>query len=267
MAEGCDAAKLDQVGTLLEVESVLPGLVILKIDAPRLAASALPGQFVLLRAHAPSTDPLLGRPIAIMRIEGDRVFFMIQIVGRGTKLLAELRPGEPVGIRGPLGTPLWDGRAPLESRVWLAGGGAGVAPMLLAHQRALECGCRTIVPVMGIPGKGCEPLVAWFSRFAPDGVVVSDDGTLGVHGNPVSYLEGVVKPDDEIWVCGPDPMVHALVKCLVSKVKRVMTSFEVRMACGFGGCLACSIATRSGKKRVCVDGSFFDAREVIWDAL
>ena len=42
-------------------------------------------------------------------------------------------------------------------------------------------------------------------------------------------------------------------------------SLEVRMGCGVGACYACSIATRTGRKKVCSDGPVFAFGDVCWE--
>ena len=41
-------------------------------------------------------------------------------------------------------------------------------------------------------------------------------------------------------------------------------SMEKRMACGVGACLSCVVETVAGKKRSCVDGPVFNAKDVVW---
>ena len=70
-------------------------------------AGALAGQFAMLSAGARSaverTDPLLPRPMAVYRFEGEVVEILYKVHGRGTQLMAEMRPDDEVRFVGPLG--------------------------------------------------------------------------------------------------------------------------------------------------------------------
>jgi len=90
--------------------------------------------FMLKRADRVS--PLIPRPFSIYRQEGDRVEFLVKVMGRGTRALAEARPGQELILTGPLGNgwPTLDG----DGAPWvLLAGGVGVAPFHLAIQQAL----------------------------------------------------------------------------------------------------------------------------------
>jgi dihydroorotate dehydrogenase electron transfer subunit len=178
-------------------------------------------------------------------------------------MLAESLPGEMLRLKGPLGSPLPD---PLSGeRIHLLGGGAGAAPLLFAADRLSVSGHPFRI-WLGVPGRGWNPLTEELARrFGGRLDLRSDDGSLGLPGNPVSACEAEVRDDEEAWVCGPPAMVRAAVMSLRDRSARVLISREVRMACGVGGCLGCAVSTARGRLRACVEGPFFDAREVIFD--
>src|SRR5258708_13806744 len=81
----------------------------LRLDAPAIAGSIQPGQFVMVRA--PSTlDPLLGRPFALSEVVRSslgkpRAFSVSYLTpGRGTTDRALRRRGHGVSTCGPRGT-------------------------------------------------------------------------------------------------------------------------------------------------------------------
>lgn len=114
------------------------GVVVL--EAPQLAKTARPGQFVHVHAyptgrHAsrfgqqwPRHDPLLRRPISIHDVVDAKVYLLVQAVGRGSTAILSWVAGDVVDVLGPLGTSFAVQDAAGE--VWLAGGGMGVAPLL-----------------------------------------------------------------------------------------------------------------------------------------
>jgi len=61
-------------------------------DAPRTAASVRPGQFVHLRI-ARGADFILRRPFSVHRAYDGRLEILYQVVGRGTRVLAEAESG------------------------------------------------------------------------------------------------------------------------------------------------------------------------------
>ena len=104
----------------------------LTLHAPLIAAAAQPGQFVMV-ACGPSLDPLLRRPFSIhRRIGAEQIQLLFRVVGRGTKLLSELRPGQALSLIGPLGRGF--GPVPADS-VCFVGGGIGIAPLLFLADR------------------------------------------------------------------------------------------------------------------------------------
>jgi NAD(P)H-flavin reductase len=105
----------------------------------------------------------------------------------------------------------------------------------------------------------------------------TDDGSFGHAGfctGPVEAALGIssgalvaselAAAYDYVAVCGPEPLMRAVVAAANTAGVPCQVSLEKRMACGVGACLSCVCETREGKKRVCVDGPIFDSAEVVW---
>lgn len=247
-------------GVLREFCPLLEGVILLEIEAPAVAARAYPGQFVMLSV-SPSWDPFLHRPLGIAGVSGNRIILLVQVVGRGTALLQSLPRGTSLTLRGPLGQGF---PAPQrEKRYLLAAGGLGVVPLLFAYRQWGEEASMEIL--LGVPDASWAPLGAYVGQFVPSSHlrVVSDDGTLGECGNPCTCLGAC---GDEVWACGPLPLLRGLYHCLPPEIP-YYPSMEARMGCGYGGCLGCVIPTREGNLRACVEGPVMDGREVLWDEL
>jgi hypothetical protein len=60
-------------------------------------------------------------------------------------------------------------------------------------------------------------------------------------------------------------MLRALSSLAEASALPAWLSLETRMACGVGACLGCTVRTRSGNRRACVEGPIFPASEVIFD--
>ena len=83
-------------------QPVGPEIYLLTLEAPDIADAARPGQFVMLRV-SPGPEPLLARPFSIHGVDGGKLLILYQVKGKGTKLLAQARPGQELMAWGPLG--------------------------------------------------------------------------------------------------------------------------------------------------------------------
>jgi len=231
------------------------------------------GQFFMVRPKR--SGVFLGRPLSAAgwRLAGSgapgSVGFAVALRGKGTRELAEMRPGDVAELVGPLGNA-WEDFLPDATSaggkpVALAGGGIGVAPLaaLLRPGAApeglsfeLHAGFRT-------EAQGAL-LLDGLALAGGSGVAVStEDGSAGRKGRAVDFLE----PERycAVCVCGPEPMMEAVArKCAAAGVP-CYASVERRMACGVGACLGCTVKTAGGNRRCCADGAIFDARDVWFD--
>lgn len=237
---------------VLTQEQIADGIFRLTVQT---AAGGGPGQFYLLRSW--ERDPLLSRPVSLHDAAKDTVSFLYQVRGRGTALLARLRPGDPVTVTGPLGNGFTT--AGLHGRIAIVSGGIGIAPMLLLA-KALQHEQLTIIAGFRHDVYGLSELQALGASVQ----VATEDGCDGAKGFCTTLLDPV--DFDAVLVCGPTPMMQrAAAMCTAAGVP-CQVSLEQHMACGVGACLVCTCRTVGGNKRVCADGPVFDAREVIWDA-
>lgn len=222
-----------------------------------------PGQFVMIRSGS-GQDPFLSRPLAVAGAKEGAISLLYRVVGRGTALLASKVAGERVTVRGPIGKGFFTARkgAPLPDEVLLVGGGVGIAPLLFAVRR-LGALCAGVT--LGVAGEGWEGLAAWGQAAYPALDLYSQDGSLGKTGLALSGLPDSLPEGQEIWACGPEGMLRALVMRYPQSLDHLWMAFESRMACGMGGCLGCVIPTPSGNRRVCSDGPVFSASEVLWN--
>ncbi len=115
---------LDERGLIEDARSLGGDYFLLKIAAPRIAAAAKPGNFVMVRV-SPSSDPLLRRPLGILESRLPYIWLYYKVLGHGTRMLSQLGPGDGLDILGPLGNvfPELPGK-----RVLLIAGGRGIVP-------------------------------------------------------------------------------------------------------------------------------------------
>lgn len=233
-----------------------------------------PGQFVMLspgaRTATPRSDPLLPRPMAVYRArDGARpeIEILFKRHGRGTALLAEARPGERVGLFGPLGR----GFAPAEAgeRAVLVAGGTGIASVFELALRLRAAG----TPLRVLLGaRRADDLMgeADFADASLPLALASEDGSRGERGLVTDLLERELARGGRarVYACGPTPMMRRAAAIAAEHGVPCVVSLENPMACGFGVCLGCAAPLADGGfALVCRDGPVFDARRIAWEGL
>ncbi|MDR1701836.1 MAG: dihydroorotate dehydrogenase electron transfer subunit [Sporomusaceae bacterium] len=251
-------SKRDVLAQVLTNENLTPDGLVKKmtLTAPELASSARPGQFVHLQV-AQNSQPLLRRPFSIANAAGDTLTLIYRVVGVGTKLLAEAKPGALFPCMGTLGNGFQiTGERPL-----LIGGGMGLAPLLFL---AAKLNSPTVI----LGGKTASELF-WtdlYSGLTKNMHLATDDGSIGTKGFAAALLPQVLaaEKNDIIYACGPQPMLQAVAAIAQKSGIACQVSLEEHMACGVGACLSCTCADIVGNRRkICADGPVFDAREVV----
>jgi dihydroorotate dehydrogenase electron transfer subunit len=254
------------------------GNFLLEFDAPEAIREMDPAQFFMIRI--PGSEVLLRRPFSVCGLPGTfddaddgTMQVLYKVVGRGTALLAELKPGARIDLLGPLGRGfrLPEGK---DDRPVMVAGGIGSAPFPALAVRLAEAGFEPIL-LYGARTAGDLPLLDWFRAHCSEVEVTTEDGSVGERGLVTAPLERLIArigPDRaRLYACGPDPMLRAVAKIALSSGARCDLSLEARMACGFGVCLGCVVPTHGpgpdgddGFERVCVEGPVMDAGRLAW---
>src|SRR3954466_12037108 len=90
---------------------------VLSLAAPEIAATARPGQFIMIKTYG-GQDPLLRRPVSTFGLFGGDdgapvgVSIFNKRVGAGTTLLSRVEAGARLPLLGPLGPALQPGDPP-----------------------------------------------------------------------------------------------------------------------------------------------------------
>ncbi len=226
----------------------------------------LPGQFAEISVPGQGEIPI---GIASSPTEKGYLKFTVNKVGKVTTYLHNMKPGEIIGVRGPLGNYYpWD---KLEgSNVVIIGGGfafttlrSSIVYMLHPEHRS-KYGDITVVYGARNPGLLLykDELFEWEKR---------DDITLHITVDAtddpnwkynVGFVPAITKekaPNSEnayAIVCGPPIMIKFTLPVLSDlgfPPERIITSLEMRMKCGIGMCGRCNIGT----EYVCKDGPVF----------
>jgi len=207
----------------------------LKFDS---TLTALPGQFLMIWAPGGKEIPMslsnLSNPQSIT----------FRTFGETTKTLSQLKVGDRFYYRGPYGNSY-----PVPSgKVAYVAGGTGLASlnsMILKYSGDVFVGTRSKEDLF-LLGDGFH--------------VATDDGSLGFKGTVIDMFAPHVNEYDYVFVCGPEPMVKALLDRVKGKTRsKIYISLERLMKCGVGICDSCSI----NGFRVCKDGTIFSLEEVL----
>ena len=220
-----------------------------------------PGQFVQLKSNA-SQDTFLRLPISINYIDEEKkqLWLMVQMIGEGTKALANLRRNDILNLVLPLGNGFSIDKA--QGRVLLVAGGVGIAPMLYTGKALKE---RGVVPTFLI-GARSGNIILEKELFENLGklYVTTEDGSLGEKGFVTQHSILNKEKYDMIMVCGPKPMMIAVARYAKNTRTDCEVSLENMMACGLGACLCCVEKTVKGNVCVCSEGPVFNIKQLTW---
>jgi NAD(P)H-flavin reductase len=232
----------------------------LEVDTGPGGTPFAPGQFNMLYAYGVGEIPVSfsGDPA-----DPHRHVHTVRAVGAVSRAVAALRPGAPVGVRGPFGTG-WPLAACRGRDVLVVAGGLGLAPLrpvlyaLLGARRdfgriTLLCGVRSEHDLV----YGAE-LRRWQRRADVDVELTVDHATAGWTGS-VGVVTNLVRraaldPAGTVaLVCGPEVMMRFVAATLQARgltADRIHVSLERNMHCATGHCGHCQL----GPLFVCRDG-------------
>jgi dihydroorotate dehydrogenase electron transfer subunit len=211
--------------------------------------AATPGQFVMV--WVPGVDEF---PMSASYTSKE-FGITFQVIGDGTKALAEKDAGEKIGIRGPYGK----GFAIHGKRLLMVAGGAGMAPLAPFVEESLD---HKVVVDLVVGAKTADELL-FEGRVARAGAKVhvsTDDGSKGFKGLATESAASVLKNErfDCIYACGPEMMIVGLLDMAEKHRTPMQASLERIMKCGIGICDSCALDGR----HVCKDGPVFSERDL-----
>lgn len=236
--------------------------VLLKLTHEDPLPEMMPGQFAELKVEGSPTT-FLRRPISINYVdrEQNEVWFLIQMIGDGTRKLAELKPGDRLNAVMPLGNSF---TLPVSKNecMLLVGGGVGTAPMLYLGKRMVDVGLR---PSFLLGARSAKDLleVELFEQLG-DVYLTTEDGSAGEKGFVTQHSVLSRQKFDRIATCGPKPMMMAVAKYAHAVGAICEVSLENTMACGVGACLCCVENTKEGHLCVCKEGPVFNIDRLLW---
>ncbi|MDP2942859.1 MAG: dihydroorotate dehydrogenase electron transfer subunit [Candidatus Omnitrophota bacterium] len=256
---------VQDLGRVVSNSEVKRGYFLMKIEAPSVAREAKPGQFLTVRC-GDATSPLLRRPFGFHRINNSGFQVLYEVVGKGTRLLSELKPGNKVDVLGPLGNGF---TVPDKTKnIVIVAGGIGVAPLVALAESLVKKKHKRIYAIIGAKNKKSLLCEKDFKVLGIETLVATDDGSCGRKCFATQILEDLFSAKGSfspvIFACGPEEMLKKVAAIARERKVKSYASLEENIACGVGACLGCAIETRSGYKLACEDGPVFDLNEVVW---
>jgi len=253
---------------------------VLCLDPPEPLPALRAARFFMLRRED-GLSPAIPRPFSIYRqLEDGGLEFLLKIVGRGTRALAQSAPGTRLRAIGPLGLgwPTLDG----SGAPWaMLAGGIGSVPFYMGIEQALAGmdGARParaadLTLIYGAATAGMLYELEAFAALGARTLAATDDGSRGFHGNVVEALEeelraGRLPAAVRLLACGPEPMMAAVAERARALELECWLSLETLMGCGVGICNGCAVFTRPEGPlgawpvaKCCVEGPVFPAAAI-----
>jgi len=235
------------------------------IEAPRIAAAAKAGQFVVIvpRENA-ERIPLT---IADFDQKAGTITIIFQIVGATTKVLDSLPVGEKIAhLLGPLGTP---SHIEKFGRVVVIGGGVGIAEIYPAVKALKQAG-NEVLTIIGARNKELLIYEKELAAVSDKLLITTDDGSYKRKGFVSDELKELIESGVKInlvLAVGPVPMMK--VCCAVTKPFgiKTMVSLNPLMLDATGMCGICRVTVGGETKLGCVDGPEFDGHQVDFEEL
>ena len=249
---------------VVSVEALGERFVLLKCTDPNAPLPPMmPGQFAQLRVDG-SKETFLRRPISINFVDTklNQIWFLVQLVGAGSRALGRLSEGDTLNALLPLGNG-FSMPVSAEKKHLLVGGGVGTAPLLYLGAQMNLMGMRPTF-LLGARTKDMLLQLEDFERVG-DVYVTTEDGSAGEKGFVTQHSILFKQHFDRISVCGPSPMMKAVARFARANSVPCEVSLENMMACGLGACLCCVEKTLKGNVCVCTEGPVFDINELTWE--
>ncbi len=237
--------------------------VLLKLTQDKQLPEMLPGQFAEIRVDN-SSSTFLRRPISINYIDREKneIWFLIQLVGEGTRQLSKVKKGDVINVILPLGNGFTI-PAKTSTKTLLIGGGVGTAPMLYLGKQLKFQGFQ---PTFLLGARSVNDLLQ-LNDFEKYGKIytTTEDGSHGEKGYVTQH--SILKKEhfDIIYTCGPKPMMISVAKYAKTENIECEVSLENHMACGVGACLCCVESLKEeGNVCVCKEGPVFNIKKLSW---
>lgn len=248
---------------ILRKKELNPTVTLMDIEAPLVARSAEPGQFIILRVD--EEGERIPLTVADFDREKGSVTIIFQIVGATTEKLNQKKEGEYIqDFAGPLGRAT---ETEGLRKVAVVGGGVGCAIAYPVAKKLFESGCE-VHSIVGFRNKELVILEDEFRANSSKLVLMSDDGSYGEKGLVTDALRRLIESGekyDRVITIGPLIMMKFV--CALTREYGIPTvaSMNPIMIDGTGMCGGCRLTVGGVTKFACVDGPEFDGHLIDFD--
>lgn len=255
---------------IVRKEFLTPSICLMEVNAPRLSASAQPGQFLIVRARAQ------GERIPLTICDYDRekgtVTIVTQIVGASSRLICSLEEGDSFkDFVGPLGQPSDFVKEPDSSligrRYLFVAGGLGTAPVYPQAKYLHERGAKVDV-IVGAKTADLIILEKEMAQVSDNLYICTDDGSRGDKGLVTEKIKALLASGhsyDQAVAIGPMIMMKFTTLTLKDSGIPLVVSLNTLMVDGTGMCGGCRVTVGGKNRFACVEGPEFNAYEVDFD--
>ena len=251
---------------ILKAEKLAEKIFLMDVEAPRVARSCQPGEFVIVKMDEK------GERIPLTICDFDRekgtVTIVFQIVGASTLKMSELQAGDAFqDFVGPLGQPSEFVKEDIEEvkgrKYLFVAGGVGTAPVYPQVKWMKQHGIDVDVIV------GAKNKELLMKEQAGNLYITTDDGSYVRKGMVTEVIKDLVENQGKQYdVCvAIGPMIMMKFVCKLTKELNIPTivSMNPIMVDGTGMCGACRLTVGDEVKFACVDGPEFDGHLVNFD--
>ena len=256
---------------ILKAEKLAEKIFLMDVEAPRVARSCQPGEFVIVKMDEK------GERIPLTICDFDRekgtVTIVFQIVGASTLKMSELQAGDAFqDFVGPLGQPSEFVKEDIEEvkgrKYLFVAGGVGTAPVYPQVKWMKQHGIDVDV-IVGAKNKELLILEEMMKEQAGNLYITTDDGSYVRKGMVTEVIKDLVENQGKQYdVCvAIGPMIMMKFVCKLTKELNIPTivSMNPIMVDGTGMCGACRLTVGDEVKFACVDGPEFDGHLVNFD--
>lgn len=232
------------------------------IEAPRIAAKAQPGQFVILRIN--EVGERIPLTIADTDPSSGSIRLVFQVIGKTTAELGTLKVGDAIlDLTGPLGMPT---EIKNYGTVMIVGGGVGIAAIFPIVKGLKKAGNR-VITILGAKTAELVILQDECREYSDELIITTDDGTLGMKGLVTEAMEQVIARETVncSWAIGPSIMMKFCTMTATNHELPIYVSLNPIMIDGTGMCGGCRVTIDGSIKFACVDGPEFKGTEVNWE--
>ena len=220
-----------------------------------------PGQFLMI--WIPGVDEI---PMSISSYKDNGEWAIsVKKVGECTNSIHNLKVGDYIGVRGPLGNFF---RIPQETNknIYLIGGGIGMVPLRFLTSELIKMRYK----FKFIEGAKVKDEILFpheFLEYQQEDLefhFCTDDGSYGERGFATELFEQKIEnlskeelKNSIVFTCGPEIMIYKILQICREKKIEMYASLERIMRCGCGLCGLCVLDPLG--LLVCKDGPVFNS--------